>query len=162
MFRSGRRAARRTARRVVRRRPFFAAPLIHRRPVIRRPLGAMLIMGAAAGVAYKLGREEAQRIQEYTGVSPDQLSEEDLKEAMQDLDIQSQPLVPQDHADLQSAQAGGRTPASPTPSAPTHAPPAPSGQADYIAELERLAGLRDMGVITPEEFQAKKKQLLEL
>ena len=31
---------------------------------------------------------------------------------------------------------------------------------DYTAELEKLAKLRDDGVITPEEFEAKKKQLL--
>jgi predicted Zn-dependent peptidase len=31
---------------------------------------------------------------------------------------------------------------------------------DYTAELERLAKLRDDGVITPEDFEAKKKQLL--
>jgi Short C-terminal domain len=36
------------------------------------------------------------------------------------------------------------------------APPAP----DYTAELDRLAELRDRGVITPEDFEAKKKQLL--
>jgi membrane protease subunit (stomatin/prohibitin family) len=31
---------------------------------------------------------------------------------------------------------------------------------DYTAELERLAKLRDEGVITAEDFEAKKKQLL--
>jgi hypothetical protein len=31
---------------------------------------------------------------------------------------------------------------------------------DYTAELERLAQLRDQGVITPDDFEAKKKQLL--
>jgi hypothetical protein len=30
----------------------------------------------------------------------------------------------------------------------------------YIAELERLAQLRDQGIVSEEEFQAKKKQLL--
>jgi len=42
------------------------------------------------------------------------------------------------------------------------APPAaaPSGGADYTAELEKLAKLRDDGVITAEDFDAKKKQLL--
>jgi hypothetical protein len=33
---------------------------------------------------------------------------------------------------------------------------------DYMAELERLAQLRDQGVLTPEEFEAKKKQILGL
>jgi hypothetical protein len=43
------------------------------------------------------------------------------------------------------------------------APPAPAadaGQGDYTAELEKLAKLRDEGVITPDDFEAKKKQLL--
>jgi hypothetical protein len=42
------------------------------------------------------------------------------------------------------------------------APSAPVAQAapDYTAELERLAKLRDDGVITAEDFEAKKKQLL--
>jgi len=33
---------------------------------------------------------------------------------------------------------------------------------DYTAELEKLAKLRDDGVITAEDFDAKKKQLLGL
>jgi hypothetical protein len=41
------------------------------------------------------------------------------------------------------------------------AAPAPAaGEADYTAELERLAKLRDEGVISDEDFNAKKKQLL--
>jgi hypothetical protein len=43
------------------------------------------------------------------------------------------------------------------------APPpqqAPAAAPDYTAELERLAGLRDQGVLTPEDFEAKKKQIL--
>ena len=43
---------------------------------------------------------------------------------------------------------------------PAPAQPAPSGEPDYTAELERLAKLRDQGVITPEDFDAKKRQLL--
>jgi Short C-terminal domain len=39
------------------------------------------------------------------------------------------------------------------------APPAPA-EADYTAELEKLAKLRDGGVISAEDFEAKKKQLL--
>ena len=44
--------------------------------------------------------------------------------------------------------------APPPPAAPAPAEP------DYTAELERLAKLRDEGVITPADFEAKKKQLL--
>jgi hypothetical protein len=42
--------------------------------------------------------------------------------------------------------------------APAEAAPAAGG--DYTAELEKLAKLRDEGVITAEDFEAKKKQLL--
>jgi Short C-terminal domain len=48
------------------------------------------------------------------------------------------------------------------PPAPQQAPPPPQGGggADYTAELEKLAKLRDDGVITADDFEAKKKQLL--
>jgi hypothetical protein len=44
------------------------------------------------------------------------------------------------------------------------APAAPAGPAQpaYIAELEQLAQLRDQGVISSEDFEAKKKELLGL
>ncbi len=43
------------------------------------------------------------------------------------------------------------------------APPpaaAPAAEPDYAAELQKLAQLRDSGVITPEDFEAKKHQIL--
>lgn len=46
-----------------------------------------------------------------------------------------------------------------------YAEPAPAPAAaepDYVSELERLAQLRDQGVITAEDFDAKKRQLLGL
>jgi hypothetical protein len=43
--------------------------------------------------------------------------------------------------------------------APPPAPAAPA-QAEYTAELEKLAQLKQQGVISEEEFQAKKKQIL--
>ena len=46
------------------------------------------------------------------------------------------------------------------PAAPP--PPAPANAGDDLATtLERLAGLRDKGLITPEEYEAKKRDLLE-
>ena len=44
------------------------------------------------------------------------------------------------------------------PSSASAAAPEP----EYMAELERLAQLRDQGIVSEEEFQAKKKQLLGL
>ena len=40
--------------------------------------------------------------------------------------------------------------------------PAAADEPDYLDELERLANLRDQGIITEEDFQAKKGQLLGL
>ena len=42
------------------------------------------------------------------------------------------------------------------------AAPAAPAEPDYMAELENLAKLRDSGVITADEFDAKKKQILGL
>jgi hypothetical protein len=41
-------------------------------------------------------------------------------------------------------------------------PPAPAGAADMTDELERLATLRNQGVLTDEEFAAAKAKLLGL
>jgi Short C-terminal domain len=45
------------------------------------------------------------------------------------------------------------------PGANEPAPAAPARPA-YVAELEQLAQLRDQGVLSPQEFDAKKRQLL--
>jgi Short C-terminal domain len=45
--------------------------------------------------------------------------------------------------------------------APPPAPAAPA-EADYMAELEQLAQLKQQGILTDEEFEAKKKQILGL
>jgi hypothetical protein len=39
--------------------------------------------------------------------------------------------------------------------------PAPAAsEPEYVGELERLAQLRDQGILTDDEFEAKKKQIL--
>ena len=47
-------------------------------------------------------------------------------------------------------------PAEAAAPAPAPAPAAP----EYVGELERLAQLRDQGILSDEEFEAKKKQIL--
>ena len=143
--------ARRTTRRVMRRT---------RRRFVRRTvmIGGMVVIAAAGtAAAIKLSKQDAQKIEEHTGLPPEQLEDEDLNQAMQELNIKPQPLSAEDQAALAGqgdAQAG-------SPAAPD-ASPAPAAQADYITELKQLAELRDQGIITPEEFEAKKKQLLGL
>jgi hypothetical protein len=43
------------------------------------------------------------------------------------------------------------------PAAPAQAAPA---QQDDMAEIQQLAAMKDQGILTEEEFQAKKKQIL--
>lgn len=141
MRRGARRAARRTTRRVMRR-------TMRRRVVVG---GMVLLAASGAAAAVKLSQKDAQRIEQHTGLPPEQLEDDDLKEAMDELDIQSQPLTAQEQAALGAAPAAGAPPAQPQAAAP---------QESYLQELERLAALRDKGILTDEEFQAKKKQLL--
>ena len=45
--------------------------------------------------------------------------------------------------------------------APAEAPPAAApAEPDYMAELEQLGQLKAQGILTDEEFEAKKKQIL--
>jgi hypothetical protein len=123
--------------------------------------GAMLLL--VGGAAYKIGQADAQRIQQHTGKPPEDLSEQELEQAMDDLGIQDQELTPQDQAAIEAQAIPD--PGSPPPPAPaSRSAPAssPAAGGDYITELERLADLRDRGIITPEDFEAKKRQLLGL
>jgi hypothetical protein len=47
--------------------------------------------------------------------------------------------------------------AAPAPAAPAQTAPA---QQDDMAEIQQLAAMKDQGILTEEEFQAKKKQIL--
>ena len=62
------------------------------------------------------------------------------------------------HGDEQAASPPAPPPA-PAPPAEAAAPRTPAD--DLGATLERLADLRDKGLITPEEYEAKKRDLLE-
>ena len=64
--------------------------------------------------------------------------------------------------DEAAAPAAAQPEAAAAPPPPVPAPQAPPAPADDLgATLERLAGLRDKGLITPEEYEAKKRDLLE-
>ena len=129
----------------------------------------LAVGGAVAYGAVKLSQKDAKRIEEHTGESVEDMTEEDLVQAMEDLGIQSIDLTDEDKAVLaaepnQATVAGatvtyqGQPQASPPPTAAATTAAAPS----YLDELERLAALRDQGAITEEEFAAKKGQLLGL
>jgi hypothetical protein len=76
----------------------------------------------------------------------------------------AEPMPPRAGSD-QVVVAPSDMPAAAAPAAaipPAEAPAAPRSPADELGSaLESLAGLRDKGLITPEEYEAKKRDLLE-
>ncbi len=112
----------------------------------------LLAVGGAAYGAVKLTQQDAQRVEEHTGESVEDLSEEDLIAAMEELGIQSIELTGDDQAIIAGEAEGA---------AAADASPAPEEES-YLDELEKLAALRDQGVISEEDYEAKKKQLLGL
>ena len=134
-MRRGRTMRRRTRRRVRR----------HRRRRRRRLLllgGALVLGGAYAG--HKLSKQDADQIEQASGKSVDEMSDEELKRYMDERGIEPEPMTDEDRAyvEQQGTDKGG--------------------EPDYLDEVERLAQLKDEGVITEEEFEAKKKELLGL
>jgi hypothetical protein len=128
-------------------------------------IGGMVVLAAAGtAAAIKLSKQDAQKIEEHTGLPPDQLEDQDLNQAMTELNITPQPLTPEDEAALAQrggVPAGAPTPApSGTPVAPVSSPAAGAGQPAYLEELQQLAALHEQGILSDEEFDAKKKQLL--
>ncbi len=65
---------------------------------------------------------------------------------------QEQKYAAQDQAAYDQQTAAQQPYAAPPPAAPA--------EPDYAAELEQLAQLKNQGILTEDEFQAKKKQIL--
>jgi hypothetical protein len=110
----------------------------------RRRRRILLVGGLLAFGAYKLSKRDAQRIEEHTGTAPEDMTDEELERAMDELNIEKQYRDASDQEYVEEA------------------PAQEASEPSYLDELERLAQLRDQGVITDEEFEAKKKQLLGL
>ena len=134
-----RRGARRTVRRTSRRTARRTTHRVRRRRRRRIIVGGAVLL-AVGGAAYGA----------YTGKDADDLSEEELIDAMDKLGIKKLELTDEDKAAIEYEES------SPVESA------APAAQESYIDELEKLADLRDRGVISEEDFEKKKQQLLGL
>ena len=93
----------------------------------------------AVGV-YALSKRDTERVEEHTGKSAEDLTDEELEQAMDDLNIEKQEMTDEQWAEVEAADVQ---------------------EDDYITQLERLAELRDQGILTEEEFEAKKKQILD-
>ena len=129
---AGRMAARRTTRMVSRMR---------RRRRRRRRRRIILVGGLIALGAYKLSTRDVERVEEHTGKKAEDLTDEELDQAMDDLNIPKEEMTDEEWEQVDKADAE---------------------EDDYIEQLERLGELRDQGILTDEEFEAKKKQLLDL
>ena len=104
----------------------------------RRRRRVVLVGGLIAVGVHKMSKKDVERVEEHTGKSAEELSDEELDQAMSDLNIEAEELTDEEWEQAEKAED------------------------DYIAELERLSKLHDEGVITDEEFETKKAQLLGL
>jgi cytochrome c-type biogenesis protein CcmH/NrfG len=107
----------------------------------RRRRRIVLVGGMIAVGAYALTKSQTEQVEEYTGKQAEELTDEQLEQAMDQLGIEAEEMT-----DEQWAQADA----------------ADDEPEDYLDELERLSELNKQGVITDEEFEAKKKELLNL
>lgn len=62
--------------------------------------GAALLM--VGGAAYKMSEADAQKVQQQTGKPPEDLTEDELEQAMDDLNIEEQELTPEDQAAIEA------------------------------------------------------------
>jgi hypothetical protein len=111
----------------------------------------LLVGGLVAFGAYKFSTRDADRIQEHTGVDPEEMDDAELEQAMQDLDIDPQKVT---SADTEQGSQGS-APASSASSQPSR-----GGSTGYLDELTQLASLHEQGILTDAEFDTKKAQIL--
>jgi len=109
----------------------------------------MLVGGLLAFGAYKLSSKDAKRVEEYAGKPPEELTDQEMEQAMNELGIEKQSVTEEDQQYIDEQGDEGEL---------EYEDEEPS----YLDELERLGQLKEQGIITDEEFQAKKKQLLGL
>ncbi len=105
----------------------------------RRRRRILLVGGLVAFGAYKMSTRDADRIKEDSGIDPEEMTDEELEASMAKLGIEKQ------YRDDNDAEEG-----------------ASASTTDVVAEIEKLAALRDEGILTEEEFTAKKQQILDL
>jgi hypothetical protein len=113
-----------------------------RRPMARRPMGRGGLLGTAARTAVVAGTATAV----VGGVSHRQEAKAAQAADAQAYQEQQQAAAMQAAAEQAAAQQAAA------------APPAPAS--DPVAELERLAKLKEQGILTDEEFAAAKAKLL--
>ena len=80
-----------------------------RRRMLRRRRRRVLVAGAvvvgSANAIVKLTQKDADKIQQTTGKAPEDMSEEELQQAMQQAGVQAQPITPADQQAMDAAEA---------------------------------------------------------
>jgi len=111
------------------------------RQMRRRRRRRMILVGGLIAIgAYKLSKRNTERVEEHTGKKAEELTDEELEQAMDQLGIEKEEMTDEEWAEVEKADA----------------------QPDYLYELERLSELHKQGVLTDEEFSAKKAKVLGL
>ncbi len=117
------------------------------RPMARRGIGRGGLVGTAARTAVVAGTATAV----VGGMNRHQQAKADEAAQAQAYQQEQQEAAMQAAAQQAAAQQAAMAPPPPPPAA---------GGDDTIAELERLAQLKDQGILTDEEFAAAKAKLL--
>jgi hypothetical protein len=124
------------------------------------PVNYVLLAPEGSSPPIKLTAPDAQKIQDDAGMPVEQLEESDLRESMTELHIQAQPLTPQDYSTL-GIPAPPQAGSSSTTVVKHSAPPPPASTAPSLEDqLKSLDNLKTSGLITEDDYNAKKKQIL--
>jgi hypothetical protein len=111
----------------------------------------------AEPVKFKVAMLNQKERLEFPDLAPPRVQRPAAPPAMQ----RAEPMPPRAGSDrvseVRNEPAGSAPPAGPAAAPQSAAPPANQ----LASTLESLAGLRDKGLITPEEYEAKKRELLE-
>ena len=105
-----------------------------------------MVVGSGA-MAYKMGKSQTQQIEQASGIPIEEMTDEEIQEYVQKYNIPVEPVSASDQAAISAADDTEEF---------------YDEQPDYTEELTKLASLRDQGILTDEEFEAKKKQILGL
>ena len=104
-------------------------------------IGGAMFVGVGA-LAYKLSKPDAEKIEQRTGIPVEEMTDDELEQAVNELNLRKQPLDDSDQTYVAEQDD--------------------AYEADYLDELERLGELKEKGLITQEEFDAKKAEILGL
>ncbi len=104
-----------------------------------------MVVGAGA-LMYKMSKSQQQQVEQASGTPIEEMSDEEIQEYVEKYNIPVESLDDADKAAV--AEAGDQEEYY--------------DDEDYTEELENLAELHDKGILTDEEYEAKKKQILDI